>query len=81
MEPERRPNRASASHHVPITLSGKVHGTGTLYALSTDGCKVETGNAPPLGARSPSDLLSGLTSIPPSPPPLSGGGSKTNNLA
>lgn len=37
-------------NHVPVTFFGKVHGTGTLYDLSTGGCKVETGNTPPLGA-------------------------------
>ena len=36
--------------HVPVTYSGNAHGTGTLYDLSTGGCKVETGNTPPLGA-------------------------------
>ena len=36
--------------HVPVTYSGNAHGAGTLYDLSTGGCKVETGNTPPLGA-------------------------------
>jgi len=36
--------------HIPVTFSGKVNGTGTLYDLSTGGCKIETSSTPPLGA-------------------------------
>jgi c-di-GMP-binding flagellar brake protein YcgR len=35
---------------VPVTFSGNAHGKGTLYDLSTGGCKVETRNTPALGA-------------------------------
>ena len=37
-------------HHIPVTFSGKAHGTGTLYDLSTGGCKIEARSTPPLGA-------------------------------
>ncbi len=50
---ERR-NHARIPHrflkHIPVTFSGKAHGTGILYDLSTGGCKIETGRTPPLGA-------------------------------
>jgi hypothetical protein len=36
-------------NHVPVTFSGKANGTGTLYDLSTRGCKIETLTTPPLG--------------------------------
>ncbi|WP_447986380.1 PilZ domain-containing protein [Nitrospira sp. Nam74] len=35
---------------VPVIFSGNTHGTGTLYELSTGGCKIETASTPPLGA-------------------------------
>jgi c-di-GMP-binding flagellar brake protein YcgR len=37
-------------HHIPVTFSGKATGTGTLYDLSTGGCKIEARSTPPLGA-------------------------------
>ena len=37
-------------NHIPVTFSGKANGTGTLYDLSTGGCKIETRSTPPLGA-------------------------------
>lgn len=36
--------------HIPVTFSGKANGTGTLYDLSTGGCKIEASSTPPLGA-------------------------------
>jgi hypothetical protein len=36
--------------HIPVTFSGKGNGTGTLYDLSTEGCKIEASRTPPLGA-------------------------------
>jgi c-di-GMP-binding flagellar brake protein YcgR len=36
--------------HIPVTFSGKANGTGTLYDLSTGGCKIEARSTPPLGA-------------------------------
>jgi len=36
--------------HISVTFSGKANGTGTLYDLSTGGCKIEAGTTPPLGA-------------------------------
>jgi hypothetical protein len=35
---------------IPVTFSGNAHGTGTLYDLSTGGCKVQTASTPLLGA-------------------------------
>ena len=40
----------SALNKVPVTFSGNANGTGTLYDLSTAGCKIETARTPPLGA-------------------------------
>ena len=37
-------------HHIPVTFSGKANGTGTLFDLSTGGCKIEARSTPPLGA-------------------------------
>lgn len=37
-------------NHIPVTFSGKANGTGTLYDLSTGGCKIESRATPPLGA-------------------------------
>jgi c-di-GMP-binding flagellar brake protein YcgR len=37
-------------HHIPVTFSGNANGTGTLYDLSTGGCKIEAHTTPPLGA-------------------------------
>jgi c-di-GMP-binding flagellar brake protein YcgR len=36
--------------HISVTFSGKANGTGTLYDLSTGGCKIEASSTPPLGA-------------------------------
>jgi c-di-GMP-binding flagellar brake protein YcgR len=36
--------------NIPVTFSGKANGTGTLYDLSTGGCKIEARITPPLGA-------------------------------
>ena len=37
-------------NHIPVTFSGKATGIGTLYDLSTGGCKIEARSTPPLGA-------------------------------
>ncbi len=37
-------------NHIPITFSGEASGTGTLYDLSTIGCKIDTRTTPSLGA-------------------------------
>jgi c-di-GMP-binding flagellar brake protein YcgR len=51
MERRRHARIAHKSlNHVPVTFSGKTHGTGILYDLSTGGCKIETVSTPPLGA-------------------------------
>ena len=36
-------------NHIPVTFSGKANGIGTLYDLSTGGCKIEARSTPPLG--------------------------------
>ena len=50
---ERR-NHARIAHkslnHIPVTFSGKANGTGTLYDVSTGGCKIHSESTPPLGA-------------------------------
>jgi c-di-GMP-binding flagellar brake protein YcgR len=50
---ERR-NHARIAHtslnHIPVTCSGKANGTGTLYDVSTGGCKIQTESTPPLGS-------------------------------
>jgi c-di-GMP-binding flagellar brake protein YcgR len=43
-------DRSSLLNHVPVTFSGNTNGTGTLYDLSTGGCKIEAHTTPPLGA-------------------------------
>jgi c-di-GMP-binding flagellar brake protein YcgR len=49
---ERR-NYARIAHkflnHIPVTFSGKANGTGTLYDVSTGGCKIQSESTPPLG--------------------------------
>jgi c-di-GMP-binding flagellar brake protein YcgR len=50
---ERR-NHARITHtslnQLQVTFSGKAKGTGTLYDVSTGGCKIQSDTTPPLGA-------------------------------
>jgi hypothetical protein len=51
MERRKHPRIAQKSFYtVPVTFSGEAKGTGTLYDLSPDGCKVDSRMTPPLGA-------------------------------
>jgi c-di-GMP-binding flagellar brake protein YcgR len=36
-------------NHIPVVFDGDVRGTGTLYDLSTGGCKIDTRTTPSLG--------------------------------
>ena len=35
---------------VPVSFSGDARGTGTLYDISSGGCKIDSHETPPLGA-------------------------------
>ncbi len=37
-------------NHIPVIFCGEARGTGTLYDLSTGGCKIDTRTTPSLGA-------------------------------
>jgi c-di-GMP-binding flagellar brake protein YcgR len=51
MERRKHPRIAHKSlYTIPITFSGEAKGTGTLYDVSSGGCKVDSRTTPPLGA-------------------------------
>ena len=37
-------------NHIPVRFSGKANGAGTLYDVSTCGCKIQSDGTPPLEA-------------------------------